>query len=421
MFYIIDNKEDLSSLPLDNTCFIYPILNDNRIHPISSSLISLYILYPNNKSYIINISHPDYEGLFLRDIFDFISKFNNIYVFDKKLILYFFPKLNKKLVDIGLYYYLNNKKLNLNLKLYDIFYSKYSQQSDINNIIPLCKHFEIIESNKQLVDLTVDYSSTPGYEFYINKLIPTFFLLEKQGIININNEAEYGVFNLYTLAGRPSFTFNNVNYLALTQLSKGNYKPLNDYFFEFDYSSYHLFLLSKLINYTFPEDNPHKYLAKFYFPNQEITEDLYKQSKQITFRLLYGENNEWDIEFFNRVKKLTQTLHKEYLEKGYISSFLSGKHIFIESENNLSSSKILNYYIQAFETEYNVLNIKKIFNLLKNKKSKLILYIFDAFLLDYSNEDGKHTLKEIKEILTNNNKFSLKIKYGKNLGELKTI
>ena len=43
--------------------------------------------------------------------------------------------------------------------------------------------------------------------------------------------------------------------------------------------------------------------------------------------------------------------------------------------------KLFNYYIQATETETNIRKIKDIQDYLEDKKTKLVLYIYDAFIL----------------------------------------
>jgi hypothetical protein len=53
---------------------------------------------------------------------------------------------------------------------------------------------------------------------------------------------------------------------------------------------------------------------------------------------------------------------------------------------------------------------------LKNQKSKLILYVYDSFLFDFSKEDGKETFIKIKEIVSK--KYPVKLKIGENYNEL---
>jgi hypothetical protein len=416
--FILESKEDLRNLLHYKSCFIQIIPNDNREHPIKSSMSALYIKFPDETSYILSINHPDSVLLKKDDVEEFLLQFNYILTFNHKSTLYYFSKLNKKLYDIELFYYLNNKKLQLDLKLYDVFYSKYNT-TDINNLIPITKHFEISELNGKHIDFNIIHNIPSGYMFYKQTLIPTFFLMEKQGIKNTEGEMEYGIYNLYTLTGRPSHTFGGKNYLTLTQQLRQNYTTSNDYLFEIDYSAYHLHIIANLINYDFQGKDVHSYLAKYYFPDQEITEELYKKSKQITFRYIYSDDNRYEnIEFFNKLKELTKELYKGYLEKGYIVSPISGKNIYFE--NNINPAKILNYYIQSYETESNIITIMNIFKKLKNHKTKMILYTFDSFLIDYSDEDGKSILKSIMNIIKQD-KYSIKVKYGKNLGNLTTI
>ena len=64
------------------------------------------------------------------------------------------------------------------------------------------------------------------------------------------------------------------------------------------------------------------------------------------------------------------------------------------------------------ETKENVDKIEKITEYLKNKKSKLILITYDSFLFDFSIDDQKETLEEIKRILQQDNMI-VKHKYGK--------
>ena len=60
--------------------------------------------------------------------------------------------------------------------------------------------------------------------------------------------------------------------------------------------------------------------------------------------------------------------------------------------------------------------ISKLDKLLENKKSKLILYVYDSFLFDFSKEDGKETFIKIKEIISKN--YPVKLKIGENYNEL---
>ena len=81
-----------------------------------------------------------------------------------------------------------------------------------------------------------------------------------------------------------------------------------------------------------------------------------------------------------------------------------------EDTQDMKPQKLLNYVLQNLETSTNVLILWEILKLLRGKKTKLVLYTYDAFLFDYSKED-KETLKEIKNVIKSF-KLSAKISYG---------
>jgi hypothetical protein len=56
---------------------------------------------------------------------------------------------------------------------------------------------------------------------------------------------------------------------------------------------------------------------------------------------------------------------------------------------------------------------------LATKKSSIILYTYDSVLIDYSRDDGKETLIEIKHILETSFGFKVKVKYGTDYNNLK--
>ena len=61
--------------------------------------------------------------------------------------------------------------------------------------------------------------------------------------------------------------------------------------------------------------------------------------------------------------------------------------------------------------------MKVVQDYLKDKKTRLVLYIYDAFIFDVAKSDGKKVLSDLKAILSE--KFPVKIKTGKHYGALK--
>ena len=60
--------------------------------------------------------------------------------------------------------------------------------------------------------------------------------------------------------------------------------------------------------------------------------------------------------------------------------------------------------------------MKIIQDYLKTKQTRLVLYIYDAFIFDVAKSDGKETLSDLQSILSD--KFPVKIKTGPHYGAL---
>ncbi len=93
-------------------------------------------------------------------------------------------------------------------------------------------------------------------------------------------------------------------------------------------------------------------------------------------------------------------LWKNFNKNGYIST--NCYYIKKEHHPKIHAQKLFNYYIQATETENNILKIKEIQEYLEDKKTKLVLYIYDAFVFDVAKSDGKETLIDLKNISVKN-------------------
>ena len=84
---------------------------------------------------------------------------------------------------------------------------------------------------------------------------------------------------------------------------------------------------------------------------------------------------------------------------------------------DMNPQKLFNYFIQAYETERNSKILKNILDLLENKFSKMVLYIYDAFIFDISSDDGKQVLKEIQNLM----EFPTKLKIGRDYHNMRSL
>jgi len=158
-----------------------------------------------------------------------------------------------------------------------------------------------------------------------------------------------------------------------------------------------------------------------YFNKEELTDEEYSKSKELTFKQLYGGvfKEYKEIPFFKAMNEYVEKLWELFNATEKLE-LVGGKILTKEQIQNPTPNKVLNYMIQSAETHNNVISVRKVIDYLDNKQSKVILYTYDSFLVDYSSVDGKEVLKEIKKLLENN-KYVVKVAYGNNYNSLKDI
>lgn len=423
-FYIIEKEEQLQYLPHFDKCFVHVITNNNNYHPAISYVSLVYVKPFNNKGYIFCINHTESLSLKWQSFKKYLSE-KELYAVDAKFTRYFF---STNINDITFNYISQGgtkfdfDKCEPNI-IYD-FYNQYGTLKNVNKIIPISKHYEYCENIYEIIKPYLLQNTE-----YEKKLTNVFFKIEKEGIkldkecfikhhenhntphFSIKGGRAYTHYNLYTLTGRPSNTFNGINYAALNKDNgeRACYIPNNNVFIEADFQGYHPRLLGELINFPFSSDKT------TYETLSEVLNVTPQEAKELTFKQTYG--GVWDEysdkPFFGQVKSLTDDLWNTIQHKGHIDT-PSGKSFRLKNIDNPTPAKLLNYYIQNQETYKNVLQLNDIFNDFRPLKSRIVLYTYDAILIDASNDE----LNKIKEII-NKLKYPVKLKYGVNYNELK--
>lgn len=79
----------------------------------------------------------------------------------------------------------------------------------------------------------------------------------------------------------------------------------------------------------------------------------------------------------------------------------------------MNPGKLLNYILQAAETAFNVRIMWDMFRILRGKKTKLVLCVYDSWLLDVVDTEGEAIMKDIANIFKKY-KLSTTIKKGMN-------
>jgi hypothetical protein len=438
MEFILESTKSLSVLDeymcLPTFLGIVP-LND-RYHPKLNGVSALYLGFKGSKdSFIIPIQHSECNNFSLEEVIPHLKRFKNLYTVSRKEALYYLG--SQSCIDISLIaLLLEGTKLEFRspVSSIDYFYRVHSDFFPINSIIPILKLHEKWEHLFNSVKRYMGTELPEYFNFYNTKTINVYYLLEQSGLTITDNFLDYYTdidykynllegkiytwYNPYTITTRPSNTFNRINFAALNKESgvRNEIVPEFDYLVEFDYDGSHVRILCDQIGYELASGQAHEQLAHLYFPNQKITPELYEQSKKITFNAFYGSipDRYKNLEIFKKLQEYLIELEETYSKFGYLNDSYTGRPIHIEGDNP-SISKLLNYTIQSLEASRNVGVLEKLLKYLNSKKSNLILYTYDSFLIDFSKEDGKIALEDIGIILSENNKYPVKFKYGKSL------
>jgi len=439
MFYIVEESYKLERLEklMRLGCYVDIIPTHDLHHPKLTTTVAVYIrILKSQHGYIIPIDHEECINVDKQRIYDILSKCNKLYTLDKKKLLYHFNLQGA--IDISLVYSMvKYERLDITKtnSTVNYFYNKFREFPHINKLIPISKHFEVCEKAYEAVSPVLDIEIPSGFDFYNNTATNVFFLLEQHGIgidydkflenftprdpvYNIKNNKVLTFYNLYNATSRPTNAFNSVNFAAIpkSEQHRNCFHPTNDYFVEFDFDGYHLRLLCNQIGYELTPESAHKQLAKHYFGTEDITDEQYKEAKQINFQAIYGKIPEEhkNLEIFRLIQEYIDNMWSVYQETGTVCNPQSGKP-FNTNLKETHPAKLMNYMMQSLETSNNILILKEVLRYLRGKKTKISLYTYDAILFDFSKEDGKETLFELQTILESNKQYPVKFKYNKNL------
>jgi hypothetical protein len=289
------------------------------------------------------------------------------------------------------------------------------------------KHAQMCQKiRKYAMPMIVNSKLTESYKQFNTHYPKIFADIESNGmqVTNsfkmkelITNNKVYSNYHYHTTTGRPSNAFRGFNFAAMNK-QDGTRDSFcsrfeNGALVEFDFDAYHVRLIAQLIGYKLPTGSIHTYFGKFYFGTETLTSDQYEQSKQITFRLLYGhiEKEFLKIPFFNEVNEFVYSLWNEWKRNGYIKTPILKRVLSKDNLSNMNQNKLFNYYLQALETEFTVNRLNQLSYLLKEYKTCIILYTYDSVLFDVPIHEAKQILPNIKSCLEGEN-FPVKCKVG---------
>ena len=426
---IIQNKSHLNDIidkNIQSEVVIIPTLCDKNLHPKRNQLSLLYLKWlSTNDENIIVLNHSEKRkdnDLTLEFVEEALNNNKeNKYIFDKKAFNHTMS-LNS-LNDTNLNFYLDSSNPlyidNLTTNTHDFFHINFSTLNNINRYIPIMKH---LEYGRKLVNKMRNlFFYDERNKNYNENVIDNLTEIEDNGLFISDNGYQYSQYNIYTSTGRPSNRFGGVNFAALNKSDRTREKYVSRYgekgcMIEMDYDAYHLRLIAEIVDYNFPEGSVHQYLADQYDVD-------YAKAKSLSFAYLYGEIPYMiyqTIPFFNKVQKYIDKKWLEYKQNNFVVSDIYNRKIGkILSFTN--KSKLFNYCIQLLETENNMRMLDDLLPLLEGKKTKLILYSYDSFLLDFHKDDGMDFLKKIKKVIEQNDTYPVKVGWGTNYHKMEDI
>lgn len=430
---------------------VIPIMggDGNKIPSILNYISSIYIYSIDEEiGFLFPVNH--YESLVKSENIKKILKKHFVvnrksFIFAKRIAMAFdfIPQFLLDLkMNIMFFSSIDNKNFELDTKSFHKF-------DDLNNnyFVPLHKHLSYANNIALYYISKLTYENNSKYETYEYMLFKVFCEIENSGIqvirdklfsyfkniegTNIYKNKIYSKFNLYNPTSRPTNSFAGINFMGLKKktgerqcfISRWN----NGYLVQFDFESYHPRLLYQILDSELSKNINFYQMIGGLVKNksyEDITKEEIEEFKKKTFFYLYGDSVKYTakINFFKKLQNFKNYLYKFYKENGYITSYFFKRKIFINSYEKITKGKVLNYFIQSFETENNLIKIYRILEYMnkKNISSKIILYQYDSILIDFNFNDGIDFLKKIKYILEEGN-YKIKTTVGKNFNEMLSI
>lgn len=312
---------------------------------------------------------------------------------------------------------------------------------EANRLVPLMVWSSVIKSyHKKLIRFIEKHNDVVTTDAYLftRKAVQTLRKIELSGLavdteifdqhfenktkLYLMDNMVYSEYYPYTTTGRPSNRFGGINFAALNK-TDGTRSAFVSRFasgslLQMDFESYHLRLIGNYMGIQMPDEPIHTYLAKQYFGKDHITQEEYDEGKQITFSILYGNDVDTDIPLLKSIRNLSKQIFATYQADGLKAPY-SGRNIIVP-EKDATENKLFNYFVQSLEFESTVPKLSKILGYLDGKQSKILLYTYDAVLLDCHPDELEEVQAHCNVILSGNS-YPVRTYIGSNYDELKEV
>ena len=425
---------------------IYVRLSDEEKHAANNRISFIYI-FTNKDEWVINVNNGDGLGIKVEALEQLLDTKHRQLVFNLKAVQHLLPFTNAFDMDLGRFVGYGYHDIELGDNNLNQFYkSKFKGEPYLNDSIPIIKQLELI---KQYV-MKCSSSTTTNSDKFIIDATEAFSYIEEAGL-KIDEEYSltfnpvhltkdnivYTEYNLMTSTLRPSNRHGGVNYAALKK-DTGVRKAFVSRFdggelVSCDFEAYHPRLLMDIIYQTKKSkmvgDNELIWLHEFYGSGKDFytwigekmgVEDR-NEVKTLIFQNLYGgiRSELLHIPYFREIQNLTDLLYETVNKNKCLFTHLYYIQFNEERFEPINPAKVLNYYIQSYETERNIKKILRIKEKLEGKLTKLILYTYDAFVFDVHPTEKQYLYTDIIPILRGGHgRYEVKTTVGKNYDEL---
>lgn len=428
---IIDSVEELNALfgyIQDRRCLIVPVLTDHQLHVATNRVSCIYVYTEDNVERIVPINHTEQIRGFSSALQRFLD-LDNIFIHDKKIWLQMGGK--NTVYDVKtLWWYTYGESYDEShywQPAHHFYHRRHRNLQHVNTIIPIMQHLAMCQKIRHYAwPMIQNVKLTASYKTYNNLYPKVFAAIESAGLqvndrfrnpLIITDNRVYTNYHYHTSTGRPSNAYRGFNFAAMNK-TDGTRDAFCSRFvggalIEMDFDAYHVRLIARLIGYSLPTGSVHEYFGRFYFDRSELTDAEYEQSKQITFRLLYGgiDREFLNVPFFAQVNEFIVKMWKQWKTRGYIETALDKRIISKEQYPDMTKNKLFNYFLQSLETEVSVRKLVQVQELLDAYNSCMILYTYDSVLFDVDPNEAKTIIPEIRKVLESGN-LPVKVSIG---------
>lgn len=433
---------------LDGDWFVHVIPVEDGVHPADNSPCILFIRnISTGRTYYYSFNHPDSisqvtHAWFVQEFL--LNAKNRMWAFDKKA---FTQLLNLPgILDANLCGFLTHNDVGELAEFETVAHNLVRRNSNgvgqVNKAIPLVKHLEAFDDMcDDLIKVIRKFKVDASYHSF-NQIIGTLGEVESNGIYvdaalfekhfeakpNANGLV-FSQYNVYTSTGRPSNRYDGINYAALNHADGSRSCFVSRYgkdgkIIVVDYTAFHPRIICRLTNYDLPiETDIYEYLAKLYFQKKDVDETDVKNAKQLTFRQLYGgvEDKYAHIKYLANLKTYIDQQWGFFQKNGYIETPIFKRKITDQHIQDPNPNKVFNYILQAVEGETAIPQLQLVLQYLRGKKTKAVLYTYDAVIYDFHKDDGFQTLNQIRQIMSCNGAFPMKTYIGNSYHDVKLI